>query len=176
MQPQKSSNSLYLIPIGIFIVLVIIIWRSYVFSQRGIASPFPTITLTTINDSPKYFSNKDLLGHVSLVNFWGSWCSICQQEHPMLMKIKQQYRIPVYGILYEDDPSSAKNWLQQAGNPYASVAIDKENQLAALLGVYGVPVTFVVDAKGIVRYRYLGAITEKSWENTLLPIINKYKT
>lgn len=175
MPPSKRPNFSYLIPISVFI-LVIIIWRSYVFSNHTVQRPFPNVNLPTINQTKKQFSNQDLQGHVSLVNFWGSWCSVCRAEHPMLMKIKQQYHIPIYGILYDDMPSNAKELLEHAGNPYVLIAIDTEGKLANAMGIYGVPITFVVDSTGVVRYRHLGAITEKSWDNDILPVINKYKT
>lgn len=123
----------------------------------------PNVTLTPQN----------LQGKVSLLNVWATWCYACQLEHPMLLKIKNQYHVPIYSINYKDDAQAAKNWLDEKGNPYVITGMDVHGDTAIDLGVYGTPETFVVSAAGKIVYRHVGAITQQSWDAVLFPLIKK---
>lgn len=129
---------------------------------------------------PNIFAGKDpltpqqLKGRVSLLNVWATWCYACEAEHAMLMKITNQYRIPIYSIVYKDEAKNAIDWIVKKGNPYALIGDDKKGDVAIDLGVYGTPETFVIDKKGKIVYRHIGAIDQKTWDETLYPLIKKY--
>jgi len=139
-----------------------------------IGEKLPAFSLPSLYQSNRYLSSKHLRGRVVLLNVWASWCSACQKEHDMLMKISEQYRIPIYGILYKDDANGARNWLKRHGNPYVLVGNDTSGDTAIDLGVYGTPETFVISPQGRIIYRHVGVIDQSDWNKVLYPLIKKY--
>jgi cytochrome c biogenesis protein CcmG/thiol:disulfide interchange protein DsbE len=141
-----------------------------------VQSPFigkssPAFNLPTLFDPDKRVTEKKFLGQMSLVNVWASWCPGCAQEHDMLLAIAQQGTVPIYGLNWKDEPQAAKKWLQQRGNPYAEVAVDRDNVTGIDWGVYGAPETFLVDAQGIIQYKHIGPVTLETWMMEFLPRI-----
>lgn len=117
-------------------------------------------------------SSADLkTGTVTLVNVWASWCGPCRQEHPILMQLAEDPTIKVVGINYKDKPENARRFLASLGNPYSRVGADRKGTSAIDWGVYGVPETFVVDGKGIIRHKLIGPITPSGLQKELLPAI-----
>ena len=82
--------------------------------------------------------------------------------------------IRIVGINYKDDRQKAVNWLHELGNPYALGVFDGDGMLGLDLGVYGAPETFLIDGKGIIRYRHAGDVNERVWQQEILPLWNKY--
>ena len=64
------------------------------------------------------------------------------------------------------------NWLKKLGNPYSNIAVDKNGKIAIDWGVYGLPETFIVNSKGIIKYKHVGPVTEQTYKKITL-IINK---
>jgi cytochrome c biogenesis protein CcmG/thiol:disulfide interchange protein DsbE len=121
----------------------------------------------------KGFKSNDLLGDVTLVNIFGSWCIACQLEHPFLMKIKQKNLIPIHAIDWrEKDTQSGPLWLKKNGDPYTLVGDDPKSKAAISFGVTGAPETFLVDKKGVIRFKHVGPINEQLWQSKLKPLIN----
>jgi cytochrome c biogenesis protein CcmG, thiol:disulfide interchange protein DsbE len=112
-------------------------------------------------------------GEVTLVNVWGSWCPPCREEHPQLMTLEAMGGIPIFGINYKDDPENARRFLGALGNPYSAVGVDSSGRTFVDWGGYGVPETFILDGKGIIRYKYIGPISPESLEKTVLPMIRE---
>jgi cytochrome c biogenesis protein CcmG/thiol:disulfide interchange protein DsbE len=181
MSSPRNPLSQYGMPLILLVTLLLILWQALNGQQQPEYSntltnkPLPEFNLPNIFNTTEPLTNKDLLGHVSLVNIWATWCSACRLEHPLLMKIKNNYSIPIYGILFDDLPNNAKAWLKQSGNPYTQTALDAGKNLSNHLGTYGIPETFVIDSLGVIRYRLTGAMTEESWEKEILPVINAYQ-
>ncbi len=103
----------------------------------------------------------DFEDKVSIVNVWASWCVPCRAEHPALMEIAKDERISLVGINYKDKPENALRFLGQLGNPFAAVGTDIKGRAAIDWGVYGIPETFIVGPRGVIRYKHVGEITEK---------------
>jgi len=141
-----------------------------------INKPVPTFTLPELKQPGKTFSSARLArGHVALVNVWASWCVSCRAEHPMLLQIARSGIVPIYGLDYKDTRKAALNWLDEFGDPYRAVAQDKSGKVGINWGVYGVPETYVVDGKGIIRYKRVGPITPKVWKQKMRPLIVRLK-
>lgn len=115
----------------------------------------------------------DLLGGVTLVNVWASWCVPCRDEHPVLMQMADDPRFRLVGLNYKDDPGNAASFLADLGNPYAAVGSDRTGRAGIDWGVYGVPETFVVDADGLIRFKFIGPLTPEDVVQTLLPEVEK---
>ncbi len=112
-----------------------------------------------------------LKGQPYLVNVWASWCAPCLQEHPVLVELAKRKVIRIVGINYKDRPEDARSWLSRHGNPFAAVVADRDGRTAIDFGVYGVPETFLVDAKGVIRFKHIGALTVEAVRGRLLPAI-----
>jgi cytochrome c biogenesis protein CcmG/thiol:disulfide interchange protein DsbE len=139
-----------------------------------IDKPAPDFALPPVAglDSPG-FDTSALKGHVSLVNVFASWCAPCHEEHPELMALKQMVGVPIYGINQKDQPDDVRAFLAQMGNPYAAVGADSNGRASIDWGVYGVPETFVVDAKGVIVGKVVGPLDADAIKNTLVPAIAK---
>ncbi len=174
---RVSQRSLYYgLPL-IFIIILFVFWQS-LYTQSGLftphtGKPFPTINLPIISDSAKRFTNSDFMGKVSLVNFWASWCAACQQEHNVLLWIKKNYPIAIYGINFQDDPDSARAMLMRLGNPYDIAVKDEMGSTALTLGIDVLPQTYLVDARGRIRYHHVGILNRRVFENVILPLVQK---
>jgi cytochrome c biogenesis protein CcmG, thiol:disulfide interchange protein DsbE len=120
------------------------------------------------------FATADLAqGHVTLVNIWASWCAPCREEHPHLMTLSEIDGVRLVGINYKDAPENARRFLGALGLPYSAVGVDRSGRTFVDWGAYGVPETFLVDGQGIIRYKYIGPITPKALDETLLPRIRE---
>jgi cytochrome c biogenesis protein CcmG/thiol:disulfide interchange protein DsbE len=91
----------------------------------------------------------------------------------LLITLAREKRVPIIGLNYKDDRDDALRWLQQLGNPYELSIADRDGRVGIDLGVYGVPETFLVDQTGVIRKKHIGPITEKSWQERLLPVIEE---
>lgn len=121
------------------------------------------------------FDTDALKGHVSVVNVFASWCAPCHDEHPELMALKNVLGVPIYGINQKDQPDAARAFLALNGNPYAAVGADSNGRASIDWGVYGVPETFVVDAKGIIVGKVVGPLDDANIKTQLEPAIAKAK-
>ena len=89
------------------------------------------------------------VGKPMLVNVFASWCAPCRVEHPKLMALKAR-GVAVVGIAYKDEPVATRAFLDELGDPYSMVLVDREGRAGLDLGISGVPETFAVDAMGKV--------------------------
>jgi cytochrome c biogenesis protein CcmG, thiol:disulfide interchange protein DsbE len=118
-------------------------------------------------------TKQDLIGKVSLVNVFGSWCSSCVLEHPQLQAIAESKQVALYGVDWRDPPGAGAAWLSRYGDPYLKTGVDGDSRLAIDLGVTGAPETFLVDREGRIRFKQVGPITPELWADTILPLIRK---
>lgn len=168
----------FLIPLVVFIAMVALLGVGLTLDPREVPSPFigkpvPAFDLPQLANPGARFGDRDLKGQVSLFNVWASWCVSCREEHPLLLQLAKQNVLPIYGLNYKDEREAGLEWLSRLGNPYATNAFDADGKVGVNWGVYGVPETFVVDKRGIVRHKHTGPITEEAWRKTLLPLILK---
>jgi cytochrome c biogenesis protein CcmG/thiol:disulfide interchange protein DsbE len=101
-------------------------------------------------------------GKVTLVNVWASWCGPCRLEHPVLMELSKREDLALFGLNYKDEPGNALKFLKSLGLPYQAVGVDRKGRASIDWGVYGVPETFVVDGQGIVRFKWVGPISDEA--------------
>ncbi len=96
-------------------------------------------------------------GKPKILNVFASWCVPCIQEAPALMQLQQQ-GAEIVGIAIHDKPEALRKFLSENGNPYTSIGDDPDSRTQITLGSAGVPETFVVDGKGVIRYQHIGII------------------
>lgn len=138
-----------------------------------IGKPVPDFSLPPVRGRSLGLATANLKGEVSLVNVFASWCVACREEHPLLMQISRDGVVPVHGLNYKDQPEDAARWLDERGDPYTRTGADVDGRVAIDWGVYGVPETFVIDRRGRIAYKRIGAITPEVWTQTLLPLIRR---
>lgn len=166
----------YIAPLAIFVAMAILFWRGLsenptVVPSPLIGKPVPNFSSPSLLFPQKNLTNKIFLGHVSILNVWASWCYSCRAEHPVLMNAKLEDNAIIYGLDYKDKSQAAISWLKKEGNPFQSIINDPKGQLAINFGVYGTPETFLIDKKGIIRYKYIGPISPEVWKDDFLPRI-----
>lgn len=169
-------------PIIIALVLFVFLYQSlYINPKHDIPSPLlyesvPFFVVDNLFNPKEKLSNAVLKKHsFSLLNIWASWCYACHLEHPILMKIKRDFHIPIYAIAYKDTPDAVASLLKKNGNPYEMVGIDNSGDIMIDFGIYGTPETFLIDGEGKILYRHVGALTEQVWLKKILPIIKQHR-
>jgi cytochrome c biogenesis protein CcmG, thiol:disulfide interchange protein DsbE len=166
----------YLIPLGVFVLLVALLAVGLTLNPREVPSPLidrpvPAFSLPQLHKPDLAFSQKDMQGQVWLLNVWASWCAACRDEHPLLVELAKSRVVPLIGLNYKDQPDAGKAWLKQFGDPYTLSVADAEGRVGIDFGVYGVPETFVIDRQGVIRYKQIGPITVRSLEEKILPLV-----
>ena len=116
-----------------------------------------------------------LLGKVTVLNFWASWCLECRREHKDLSTTALLYAnkpVQFVGVLYRDQQAPALTWIEQMGGQTYPSIDDPDARMAIDYGLYGVPETFIIDPKGVVAHKEVGAVTEallRQWIDSLMP-------
>jgi len=97
-------------------------------------------------------------GDPHLINIFASWCLPCRVEAPQLAELSRR-GIPVDGIAVRDRAEDLSGFLASYGDPFRSIGADNDRRVQLTLGSAGVPETFVVDGRGVIRHQHIGAIT-----------------
>jgi cytochrome c biogenesis protein CcmG, thiol:disulfide interchange protein DsbE len=168
----------FILPLAVFGVLVVFLWRGLSLNPREIPSPLigkpaPQFALPQLGQAGTTIKRDDLLGKVWVLNVWASWCAPCREEHPVVVAFAKRSSVPVYGLNYKDQPTAANTWLAQLGNPYAATLVDADGKAGIDWGVYGVPETFVIDKAGIIRMKHIGVLTEEAVRTKLEPLVKE---
>ena len=167
-----------LVPLFLFIVITVFLYFSLNTTSNKLPSPllgkmFPSI------EAKDFYSDESVLltnlfnEKMSLVNVWASWCVTCRQEHQMMMKIANNKDLQLIGINYKDKRVDGERYLEMMGNPFDVIVFDPIGKIGIELGVYATPETFLVDQKGVILYKHIGAIDSQVWEQGFIPHIKK---
>ncbi|MDW8846806.1 DsbE family thiol:disulfide interchange protein [Erwinia sp. MMLR14_017] len=139
-----------------------------------VGKPVPVFKLESLDQPGKTYDQSVLTdGKPILLNVWATWCPTCRAEHQYLNTLAST-GVRVVGLNYKDDRHKAINWLNSLGNPYALSLYDGDGMLGLDLGVYGAPETFLIDGKGIIRYRHAGDLNNEVWNREVKPLWEKY--
>ena len=130
----------------------------------------PKFETESLFKNENFISSQEFGNEITLVNFFATWCKPCLDEHVYIKRFSDEKGIKVIGINYKDNSKKAIQWLKKLGNPYSNVALDKNGRIAIDWGAYGIPETFVINSKGIIKYRHVGSVTEKIYEKINLII------
>jgi cytochrome c biogenesis protein CcmG, thiol:disulfide interchange protein DsbE len=168
----------FLALIAAFVLLVGLLAVGLRLNPREVPSPLvgkpaPAFELPLLHSPDKTFSQKDMLGTVWVMNVWASWCPPCLEEHPIVTEIARSGIAPVIGLNYKDQRTDALPWLQKHGDPFKVSVYDHAGRIAIDYGVYGVPETYVIDQKGIIRYKHIGPLTPGVAQKKLRPLIEE---
>lgn len=168
----------FILPFVIFVVLSVFLYKGLGRDTREVPSPLvgkpaPAFVLPKLSQPDQKFSPADMQGKVWLLNVWASWCGACKDEHPILMELSKQNILPIVGLDYKDKREDGEATLQKAGDPYTLTIADVDGKVGFDYGVYGVPETYVIDKKGVIRYKLIGALTPENLVQTILPLVKE---
>ncbi len=168
----------FILPFAVFMIAAIFLFIGLGLKPREVPSPLvgrpaPAFVLPQLHEPARQFSPQDMKGKVWLFNVWASWCTACENEHPVFMELSRQNLVPIYGMDYKDKREDALAWLKDMGNPYETSLSDLEGRLGIELGVYGVPETFVIDKEGVIRHKHIGPITPEALSQKILPLVRQ---
>ena len=170
----------FLIPLLVFLVLAG--FCAYALVQNHdphevpsplIDKPAPEFALTRLDHPGQTIRRADMLGKVWMLNVWASWCEACRDEHPYLVEFAKLKALPIYGLDYKDQREPAQAWLAERGNPYDASLFDESGRVGIDFGVYGVPETFVIDKRGVIRFKQIGPLTPEVIEKRILPLLKE---
>ena len=168
----------YVVPLAVFVALVALLGVGLGLNPREVPSPLvgkpvPEFTLARLRAPDKSLSRADLTGRPVLLNAWATWCVECRREHPVLLEIAERGDLPVYGLNYKDDRSAALEWLARLGDPYVASGFDGDGRVGIDMGVYGLPETFLIDARGMIVHKHIGPISREIWARDFVPILER---
>ena len=172
------NRSLRFLPIALLAVLVAgLVWRLMNPADTAIHSqlegkPVPAFMLPAALPSKPGLSSADLAtGKPKLVNVFASWCVPCITEVAVLQQL-QARGVEVDGIAIRDRPEDLAEFLARNGDPYERIGMDPNSKVQISLGSSGVPESFIVDGKGIIRFQHVGPIAAQDIPTVLAEIEN----
>jgi cytochrome c biogenesis protein CcmG/thiol:disulfide interchange protein DsbE len=159
------SRGLRLIPIILLVWLVIgLAWRlarpgDTAIPSQMVERPVPPFALPpAVEDQPGLRAADLATGQPRLLNIFASWCLPCIAEAPVLRELSQR-GAKIDAIAVRDTPEALRGFLASHGNPYERIGVDRQSEVQIALGSSGVPETFVIDGKGVIRRQYIGPLT-----------------
>lgn len=172
----------FLVPIALFAVIAFFLFKGLVapppqeLPSMLVNKPAPDLSFPALDAQTKGFGPRDFkAGHVTIVNFFASWCVPCHEEAPILPELSKLKGVELYGAVYKDTPAKARQFLNEVGNPFARVGIDEAGSAGIEWGITGVPETFVINDRGIVLLRHQGPLTPAVIANDIMPAIARAK-
>jgi cytochrome c biogenesis protein CcmG/thiol:disulfide interchange protein DsbE len=162
-QPRAPRWTLWL-PLALFLGFVILVVAGLVrpknndIASQMIGKPLPAFNLRPAADDRPGVATADFTqGKPRLLNIFASWCIPCRAEAPVLAEIARQ-GVPIDAIAIRDHKADLADFLKTYGNPYARIGADDVSSVQLAIGSSGVPETFVIDGKGVIRYQHIGDI------------------
>ena len=149
-----------IVPLVLLMVIIVIFFS--VRSKRSmkvaeIGSAVQNFKVTDMNNNK--ISLSDLKGSVLFVNFWATWCGSCVEELPnverLFRSLSGNSSFKMITILYKDNGQRALGYMQQNGYTFP-IYLNPDDSAAKIFGITGVPETFIIDKKGILRDKVLG--------------------
>ena len=167
-----------LLPFLLFLALGVLLAVGLTIADRKtelpsplIGKPMPEFTLPLLGQPDALWSRADLLGEPFLLNVWASWCVTCRVEHPVIEALAKSGQLQVIGLNYRDEEGDALAWLEHFGNPYSLNLADTSGRTAIDFGVYAAPESFLIDSKGQIIFKQIGALTPEVIKEEILPLL-----
>ena len=151
----------------IFFIIFLVFYKglenSNIYSPNiSVKKSIPLFETEILGENRK-INSKDIFveNEFYLVNIWASWCVPCRDEHEFLINLSKQKNIKIIGINYKDKSKNAINFLKELSSPYQTVLLDLDGTLAIEWGAYGVPETFLIYNKKIIK-KFIGPLNQDS--------------
>jgi len=159
------NRIVYFLLITFFIFAFVIFYRgldnSNLYTPKTGVKNIPEFSSETFLKK-KLLNSKDIFNKDKfyLFNIWASWCVPCRDEHPLLIKLGKGKKIEIIGLNYKDDFNNAEKFINELGNPYSTILLDRNGTKAIEWGAFGVPETFLIYKNRIIK-RYIGPLNPK---------------
>ena len=157
------SRAVRFVPLALLLlVIAALLWRRATPADGKVSSklegrPVPAFDLGPALDSKPPLSSRDLAGRAHLLNIFASWCVPCIGEVKVLQQLKAR-GVAVDGIAIRDTQEDVAAFLARNGDPYERIGTDPQSAVQISLGSSGVPESFIIDRRGVVRYQHIGPI------------------
>ena len=145
------NRTILIIPL-IGLVIICLFFLIFILLEKNPNDPpsallnknLPTFSSINLYDKEEVLLSDSLKGKYTLINFFASWCAPCKAEHQLFFKIKKEIpELFILGFSHKDDLDDSKKYLEEEGNPYTFVGIDRDGKIAFDFGVFGLPETFI---------------------------------
>lgn len=161
--PKTARWALWL-PLGLFALFVGLVLVGLLrpadreVTSGMVGKPLPQFALpAAVGDRPGLATADFAKGKPRLLNVFASWCIPCAVEAPQLAQLKAA-GAEIDGIAIRDRSEDVAGFLVRNGNPFARIGKDDVSSVQLAIGSSGVPETFVIDGKGVIRYQHIGDI------------------
>ena len=157
----------------IYLLIVLLLMFIFTVFLKGLYKPNLYTPSQISNKNLIEFSGKDLFSDIeitsqqltsskkfTIINIWASWCVPCRDEHPLIMSLKGNDKLEIIGLNYKDNNKNAKKFINDYGNPYFIILLDKDGTRAIEWGAYGVPETFLIFENQIIK-KYIGPLNSE---------------
>lgn len=168
-----------LLPFFLFLLLGVLLAVGLTIADRKtelpsplIGKPMPEFALPVLGQPGSEVTRSELIGQPFLLNVWASWCVTCRVEHPVIEALAESGQLPVIGLNYRDEEDDALAWLDHFGNPYSLNLADYSGRTAIDFGVYAAPESFLIDSRGQIVFKHIGALTPEVIEQEILPLLS----
>lgn len=162
--PQATARWHLWLPLVLFGAFVVLLLYGLLrpadrdIKSAMIGKPLPQFALRPAAEGLPGLSFADMAdGKPKLLNIFASWCVPCAAEAPQLAQLRAS-GVEVVGVAIRDKPDDLKRFLTRNGNPYSRIGADDASAIQFEIGSSGVPESFVIDGKGIIRYQHIGVI------------------
>lgn len=162
------------LPLAAFVLLAGFLAKGLFLNPSEVPSPLvdraaPAFSLPLVGEPARSFGPEAMRDRVWLLNVWAPWCVSCRQEHPVLMRLARENRVPIVGLNWKDDAGEAAALLARTGSPYVAVPDDRDGRVGIDYGVTGTPETYLIDRAGVIRLKHVGPITPAVWRERFEP-------
>jgi len=165
------KKQIFIVPF-LFFILILLAFFYLLMTERNpselpsnlLNKNVPKFEANSLIKNEKFISSEEFGNEIVLVNFFATWCKPCLEEHSYIKRFSSEKKIRIIGINYKDNKKTTINWLNKLGNPYSDIPIDKDGRIAIEWGVYGIPETFLINSKGVIKYKHIGPVTEKIYK------------
>ena len=169
------NRTVLFIPL-IILVIICLFFLIFILLEKNPNDPpsallnknLPTFSSISLYNNEESLLSDNLKGNYTLINFFASWCTPCRVEHHLFFKIKKEIpELYILGFSHKDDLNDSKKYLEEEGNPYSFVGIDRDGKIAFDFGVFGLPETFIINKDGEIIYKHTGPLTKKIIEDEI---------
>ncbi|MGN6058760.1 MAG: redoxin family protein, partial [Sphingomicrobium sp.] len=157
------SRAIRFAPLALLLLIIAaLVWRLATPVDTNVSSklagkPLPAFALpAALATKPALSSSELATGQPRILNIFASWCVPCIEEVKVLQQLKAR-GIAIDGIAVRDTPQELSDFLARNGDPYERIGSDAESRVQIALGSSGVPESFIIDGRGIIRYQHIGA-------------------
>ena len=161
-----KNKKIYFLLVVFFIFIFIIFYKGLnktnLYTPNTNIKSIPEFTSKALFKN-KSFNSKEIFfqNKFYLFNIWASWCVPCRDEHSLLINLSKSKKIEIIGLNYKDNFENAKKFIDELGNPYSVILLDRDGTTSIELGAFGVPETFLIYENKILK-RYIGPLNLKS--------------